>query len=239
MSLSFTVDATSAFICQGESAILSVTPDNPNADYDYYWSNSDISLRLSSLLQPKVGVTTYTVTVTDNTSNCEATAKAEVTVNERPKLQLASGVSDTVCRGSELSLVAEGANEYYWTVNGEEMGPYYNDQMFITAPTVSSTYVLSGVDKYVYPTNPTDTLRCTASIKVPITVATSPSINIVGNEVICYGDSVHLIAKGIDLSQKGCSLCLGWLSCCQRYTRRQVLGPEWSERGLYGYGYFG
>ena len=200
----FTVDATSAFICQGESAILSVTPDNPNADYDYYWSNSDIS----QVIKPspaKVGVTTYTVTVTDNTSNCEATAKAEVTVNERPKLQLASGVSDTVCRGSELSLVAEGANEYYWTVNGEEMGPYYNDQMFITAPTVSSTYVLSGVDKYAYPTNPTDTLRCTASIKVPITVATSPSINIVGNEVICYGDSVHLIAKGIDLSQKGAS----------------------------------
>lgn len=197
----FSIDADNAYVCQGNKAFVQVVPDNSNADYSYTWSNGTNSQSISPS-QRGAGTYDYTVTVTDVNTGCTMKNTVPVTFFEKPKLSLAEGYSSTVCRGSDLTLVAQGGNEYYWTVGTDMKGPFYNDETFTSSPTVSQSYVLQGINTYENPITG-DMIPCDATMSFPVTVVDAPSIQILGSSTICYGDSVRLTATGIDLDATG------------------------------------
>lgn len=193
----FSIDADNAYVCQGSKAFIQVVPDDSYADYSYSWSNGSNSQSIAPS-QRAAGTYNYTVTVSDENTGCKLENTVPVTFFENPKLSLADGYNSTVCRGSDLTLVGQGANEYYWSVGSDVKGPFYNDETFTSSPTVSQSYVLQGINTYENPITG-EQILCDASMTFPITVVDAPSIQILGSSTICYGDSVKLTATGIDL----------------------------------------
>jgi hypothetical protein len=75
------------------------------------------------------------VTGTNLSTSCYNAASAFVTVIPNPSLSI-SGNGD-LCLGETMTLVASGANSYVWS-DGT------NGSVLVLAPTISSTYSLSG-----------------------------------------------------------------------------------------------
>ena len=197
----FSINADQAYVCQGEKALISIEPFNPDAPYSYTWSNGSNNQTITPS-QRAAGTYNYDVTVTDVNTGCYLVNTIPVTFFANPKLELISGTKTQACRGSDLELVAQGANEYYWNVGAEQYGPYVNDQVFTSSPVVSQNYELQGLNTYQNPVTGEDVV-CMASKVFPITVVDAPSIQILGNGTICYGDKVKLTATGIDLDEQG------------------------------------
>lgn len=197
----FSINADQAYVCQGEKALISIEPFNPDAPYSYTWSNGSNNQTITPS-QRAAGTYEYDVTVTDVNTGCYLQNTIPVTFFANPKLELISGTKTQACRGSDLELVAQGANEYYWNVGAEQYGPYVNDQVFTSSPVVSQNYELQGLNTYQNPVTGEDVV-CMASKVFPITVVDAPSIQILGNGTICYGEKVKLTATGIDTTEQG------------------------------------
>ncbi len=197
----FSINAEEAYVCQGDKALVSIEPFNPDAPYSYTWSNGSNNQTITPS-QRAAGTYNYEVTVTDVNTGCYLVNTVPVTFFAAPKVELISGAKTQACRGSDLELVAQGANEYYWTVGAEQFGPYYNDQVFTSSPIVSQNYELTGLNTYQNPVTGNDVV-CMATKTFPITVVDAPSIQILGNGTICYGEPVKLTATGIDLEEQG------------------------------------
>lgn len=197
----FSINADEAYVCQGDKAIVSIEPFNPDAPYSYTWSNGSNNQTITPS-QRAAGTYNYEVTVTDVNTGCYLVNTVPVTFFAAPKVELIAGMKTQACRGSDLELVAQGANEYYWTVGADQFGPYYNDQVFTSSPIVSQNYELTGLNTYQNPVKGEDVV-CMATKTFPITVVDAPSIQILGNGTICYGEPVKLTATGIDLEEQG------------------------------------
>lgn len=197
----FSINADEAYVCQGDKAIVMIEPFNPDAPYSYTWSNGSNNQTITPS-QRAAGTYNYEVTVTDVNTGCYLVNTIPVTFFAAPKVELIAGMKTQACRGSDLELVAQGANEYYWTVGADQFGPYYNDQVFTSSPIVSQNYELTGLNTYQNPVTGEDVV-CMATKTFPITVVDAPSIQILGNGTICYGEPVKLTATGIDLDEQG------------------------------------
>ncbi|MCR5569119.1 MAG: gliding motility-associated C-terminal domain-containing protein [Paludibacteraceae bacterium] len=197
----FSINADEAYVCQGDKAIVSIEPFNPDAPYSYTWSNGSNNQTITPS-QRAAGTYNYEVTVTDVNTGCYLVNTVPVTFFAAPKVELIADVKTQACRGSDLELVAQGANEYYWTVGADQFGPYYNNQVFTSSPIVSQNYELTGLNTYQNPVTGEDVV-CMATKTFPITVVDAPSIQILGNGTICYGEPVKLTATGIDLDEQG------------------------------------
>lgn len=197
----FSINADEAYVCQGDKAIVMIEPFYPDAPYSYTWSNGSNNQTITPS-QRAAGTYNYEVTVTDVNTGCYLVNTIPVTFFAAPKVELIADVKTQACRGSDLELVAQGANEYYWTVGADQFGPYYNDQVFTSSPIVSQNYELTGLNTYQNPVTGEDVV-CMATKTFPITVVDAPSIQILGNSTICYGDLVKLTATGIDLTAQG------------------------------------
>lgn len=197
----FSINADEAYVCQGDKAIVMIEPFYPDAPYSYTWSNGSNNQTITPS-QRAAGTYNYEVTVTDVNTGCYLVNTIPVTFFAAPKVELIAGMKTQACRGSDLELVAQGANEYYWTVGADQFGPYYNDQVFTSSPIVSQNYELTGLNTYQNPVTGEDVV-CMATKTFPITVVDAPSIQILGNGTICYGEPVKLTATGIDLEEQG------------------------------------
>lgn len=115
----------------------------------------------------------YTLSVNNN--GCIGTASTTVVVNASPNL--VTNGNQSICAGSQVTLIASGASTYSWT-NG-----VFNNIAF--SPAASNSYTVTA----------TGSNGCTATATVNVTVNPLPLIQ-VSNQSICPGGSAILNASG-------------------------------------------
>ena len=117
-------------ICPGESVVLTAPPGATS----YSWAHD--------------GSTTQTVSVTPSTTQtylCEVTGlcdykqtlDVQVVVKPLPDVQIANGVSTSICSGQSVNLTATGATSYLW--NTTQTNTTIN-----VSPTTNTTYSVTG-----------------------------------------------------------------------------------------------
>ena len=185
------------FLCFGEKADLTVVPQRAGSDYQYSWSSGETSLTIYPIA-PNVGNNDYFVTITDNNTSCQSVVYHTIVANANPSISISSpAVPITACSGQELAIRATGADEMYWTYGSvEDDGPFTESDELITAPTSTTTYKVTGVNTY-YGAAGQEAI-CEATKSFNVTVYQTPSIQLVGKDVICYGDDVNLTANGLN-----------------------------------------
>ena len=155
-------------ICTGGSAILAAT-----GGVSYSWNNGLGSGNNFSV--SPASTTTYTVTGID-AGGCVGTDNLVVTVNPLPTLN--AGLDQTICTGTSITLIGNGASTYSWD-NGVSNGTAFT-------PSATTTYTLTG----------TSTFGCIATDQVTISVSAPLVVNAGPDISICTGTSTTLTASG-------------------------------------------
>ncbi|MGM9746799.1 MAG: T9SS type A sorting domain-containing protein [Paludibacteraceae bacterium] len=162
-----TPDKTS--VCEGEQITLTASGGD-----DYIWDNDDTGPTIT--VTPTAPSTTYSVVAYKN--GCpSAKVSYKVVVNTKPTVTITAS-ADKVCKGTEVTLTANGASTYLWS-NGE------TTQSIKVTATADATYSVTGT-----------TNGCSNTATKKITVNTPPTINVSGKLAICKGESTTLTASG-------------------------------------------
>jgi len=184
--------------CSGSYVQLGCSPtaSGGSGNYSYAWSPSNVAgvrvLNGSTISNPIVSglsvSTVFTVTVTDNTTGCSATA--EVNVNVTPStLTINAGTNQVFCSGSNGCVTIGGSPtatggvqpyQYQWSNSGD-----------INNPTIANPCV-QPVSTTTYTLTVTDQLGCSATSSVTITVNPQIVVNAGNDTSICSGQSVIL-----------------------------------------------
>ena len=126
LSISSSADS----LCNGSSAVLTATGAST-----FTWSTSQNAASIS--VSPTVS-TTYSV------SGIAQTCTVNGTFNQIVKLPLVISVTssaDSICVGGIVTLTASGANSYIWNATSNPQ----TGNSIVVAPTVSSTYSVTGI----------------------------------------------------------------------------------------------
>ena len=124
----------------------------------------------------------YTVTVSNTTTGCTATASTTVAnTSTPPTVVITPSGAITFCAGGMVDLVASGADTYVWaaasgTVSGAN----------VTGVNASGTYTVTATNT---------TTGCTATTEVIVTVNTLPTVTVTGGGAVCTGGSLTLTAN--------------------------------------------
>ncbi len=162
-----TVSGTNV-ICRNQSTTLTAS-----GNFSYLWSNGATT---SSITVSPLVTTTYTVTATD-VNGCSATASRQVTVNQLPNVGITG--DNKICIGTNTLLTASGGTTYLWNTGQTTTSITVN-------PVVNTTYIVTA----------TDGNGCQGTASIPVTVDPLPTIQVVGDNIICRGESTTLTASG-------------------------------------------
>ena len=153
-------------ICPGASTQLSA-----NGNGTFGWS--------TGATRSPITVNTpgwYVLTVTA-TNGCKAYDSVEVANLPLPNMTIVGDSS--ICRGSELLLIASGAYSYNW--NTGVMGPVLS-----VTPNQTTSYVVTG----------TSDRGCTATATHTVVVNAVPTASITGPDAVCQGNTAVFTASG-------------------------------------------
>ncbi len=168
---------TQHIICAGQCVAIGGTPTGSGGypPYTYSWSNG------STLANPLVcptAYTVYTVTVT-NSNGCTATDNVPVYVMTSPPAN-AAGPDKSICKGSNTQLSASGGTYYLWSPSAGLSSTSISNP--IANPTTTTTYTVSV----------TNSLGCSATDNVVVTVNLLPTAN-AGNDIsFCKGNGSYI-----------------------------------------------
>ncbi|MCX6753385.1 MAG: T9SS type A sorting domain-containing protein [Candidatus Nomurabacteria bacterium] len=162
------VTAPTTTICNGGSVLLTASGATNFLLDGVPFTGTSVTVSPAS-------TTTYTVTGTSDA--CSGTTIKTITVNSAPNVTVSP--TQTICRGSSVTLYASGGTSYNWP-----NGSHY-DSLHVT-PSYSTNYVVS----IILGTCPNvlDTIHVIVN-QLPV-IATS------SNQTICSGQTVTLIANG-------------------------------------------
>ena len=170
-------------LCEGDTLVLTCT--NPIEGATYNWSGPNGWTATTSM--PTVSIPNVTIAQTGQyglqltgPGITVTPSQIEVTVNAMPQVTLTAS-ADTICRGTQVTLQAEGAASYSWSPSG-------SGAIRTITPTTTTTYVVTGSNNGCAAT---DSLTVVVYPIPSITVSTNPS-----NRTICKGDSAALYASG-------------------------------------------
>jgi uncharacterized delta-60 repeat protein len=166
-------NSTQTTICYGSS----ITLTGSGADI-YSWNNG-VSNGVSFVPS---GSQVYTVTGTNNQTNCSNTATVSIVVNPLPNVT-ANSTQNNICAGISIMLTGVGANTYSWS-NGVS-----NGVSFVPSPG-SQVYTVTG-------TNSQNNCSDTASILITVNPLPLVTANATNNN-LCLGDNVTLTGGGAD-----------------------------------------
>lgn len=164
---SVTIQGTSP-ICLGQSTTLTASGGT-----SYVWSTGQTS---ASITVSPPSTQAYTVTVT-NQNTCSNTGSFNVVVNPLPVVNVTG--NNIICTGQSTTLTASGGTSYLWS-NGQTTASVN------VAPVQTTTYTVTV----------TNTNGCSATGSRTVTVNPRPDANIVGDTIICIGESTTLTATG-------------------------------------------
>ena len=138
---SVTISGTieSAEMCAGIVDTLTANATLGTAPYTYAWNNS-----INTQKNPVNATGEYTVTVTD-ANTCTATDSYEVTVHPLPSVTISTETPTTVCKGTEVTIIASAAAEpsvaiYYWKKDGVTVRDGANASTYTFTANGDSTY---------------------------------------------------------------------------------------------------
>lgn len=159
-------------ICKGQSVALSVAGANT-----YTWSNASTA---ASFTASPLTSTGYSVIGTNSASGCNYTASGNVTVLPVPQV-LVAYTPALVCVGDTLTIMAQGAVSYNWSLGGA------NGSSITLLPTSNITFTVTG-------TSPNG---CNNSVIKTITVNPLPQVAASCSPTfICEGGTVTIAANG-------------------------------------------
>lgn len=165
-------------VCPSPSNQITLSASSSIAGATYTWTGAPAGNsgtvanpnNASSFAYPTVSGS-YTATLTDAASTgCTATASVPVTLNAVAATIVSPTSATTSCPGTPFTLTASGANNYIWTANppGATAGLSATSGFQVTAaPTVTTTYTVSGSTNCPPPVDAT----------VTITVTPLPAVN--------------------------------------------------------------
>lgn len=153
-------------ICNGDDVTLTIS----GADH-YQWSNGQTS---SSIIVHPTATTTYQVTAYSATP-CMREGSVTVVVNELPEVQITG--ADAFCQGSNIELIATGANTYRWSTNS------MSDRITVFN---AGTITVTG----------TDANGCSKTASKLVSVYNLPTVTINGRTPFCQGETTTLTASG-------------------------------------------
>ncbi len=160
-------------VCNGNTAILTSSGAST-----YNWQ--PVNSNGSSVSVTPSSATTYTVTGTA-ANGCTNTATVAVSVQATPTVT-ATVANATICSGNSTTLSGTGATNYTWFPG------LITGQTPTVTPASTTTYTLVGIGSN----------GCSSNATVTVTVNTSPSVVINGDNVICEGETVTLNVSGAD-----------------------------------------
>ena len=173
----FTVTATSASVCAGNSVNLTASGATT-----YTWNSStnlNTANATSVIATPNV---TETYTVTGSVGSCTNIAVTTVTVIPNPTITLTPTLS-SICPETSSTLTASGATNYTWT---SSIALSNNTGSLVVAnPTTTTVYTVTGSAN-----------SCTNTAIATVSVLTSPTLTITPSFSICSGSTGTLIASG-------------------------------------------
>ncbi len=158
-------------ICMGDTAVLTV-----GGGTSYMWSTGDTT---TSITVAPVVLTTYYVTVTEN--SCSATASVQVDISNPIATITPNTIS--VCLGSSAIITAGGGVTYFWS----------------TGDTTATINVYPVADS-TYSVTVTDIFGCSASTQTTITVQ-DLIYSVSPDTTICEGETAVISVTGGQLWQ--------------------------------------
>ncbi|MBI2259239.1 MAG: T9SS type A sorting domain-containing protein [Flavobacteriia bacterium] len=157
-------------VCQG--SILELTA--VGAD-NYVWSTTETTSVIS--VSPTVN-TFYTVTGTD-VNQCSNTATVEVIHVDQ--ITISVDVSPIQCIGSEITLLASGADSYFWNGSTTSSNSYSFTPLNAGDEVINVNGILG---------------TCTDDLTVTVSVNSLPTVNAGSDVSVCSGQSTVLSASG-------------------------------------------
>jgi hypothetical protein len=121
--------------------------------------------------------TSYSVTGTSS-AGCAATNTAVAIVTVTNSLQVGFTGSANICSGQSATLTANGAATYSWSTG-------VLTASIILTPSVNTSYTVFGISG-----------TCTNNAVASVTVNTTPTLSIAGNNTLCAGSSVTYSVTG-------------------------------------------
>ncbi len=175
-----TLTATSASVCAGDSATLTVSGAT-----SYTW-NPSTSLNLNSTgdTAKSGSLVAITYTITGTTGVCSATTTASVNIITAPTVTV-SASSNMVCANGSTTLTATGASSYTWSPGSTLSAT--TGSVVVASPTVNpTTYTVSG------------SIGSCAAVPATITISISPTpiIATSNDTTTCAGGTAILTASG-------------------------------------------
>lgn len=164
--------ATSQTVCAGTTTTITATGATT-----YNWMPGNQTG--SSIIVSPATSTTYTIIGTDGT-NCADTITFLVDVNPTPTVGVVAS-PPSICQGDSVQIGAAGADTYLW-LPGNQTTAVITDY-----PSATTTYTIIG----------TDSLGCSDTTTVTVTVNSTPSITAsASTDTSCTGAAVTLNGSG-------------------------------------------
>jgi gliding motility-associated-like protein len=163
-------------ICLGQSITLGGSPTGPPGS-TYTWSPSTALNNpvASNPIATPTGNVVYELTV--STNGCSVTDTVFVQVSS-PAVDAGNDVN--LCVGDTIQLNGSGGIDYSWTPNTAIINPNSSDPFVF--PSSSTTYILTVLDS----------VNCTASDSVLVTVNNLPIADAGPDSAICSGQSITI-----------------------------------------------
>jgi len=167
------VTPSTTAICAGNSVTLTAT--SSLAQPTFTWMPGNISG--SSLVVSPATTTSYSLIT--GAAACTYTLNSAATVSVNPAPIIGITGNNVICGTGTTILGASGASTYSWSTGS-------TSSSIAVSPTVNTTYTVEGT-----------AAGCTNTAIVTVTVATSPTISILGGTTpICAGSALSLTASG-------------------------------------------
>jgi hypothetical protein len=171
ISLSVAGVNSNGAMCVGNTVTITT-----NAVSNYSWTTGN---NTSSLVVSPGTNTVYGLTAT-SPSNCTSSAKVSITVSPLPVLNVSTN-DPVVCLGKPAVITVSGADTYSWSTNSTATN-------LTVTPVQFTTYTVTG----------TSTLTNCRSTETVVVDVFTPSLAILGNNIICKGGTATLTAQAND-----------------------------------------
>ena len=188
------VTASEYNICEGENVTLFADQNGWQGNVTYNWT--ELGVNANSVNVTPDTTTTYhvTATVVAGANSCDFTGAVTINVNPRPAAPVVTVSTDTICNGSQMVAVINGANagSYTWYINGvEQDGQNMN--------TIAVNAIQAG--NYNFAARAVSEYGCVSEMSnsnaLAVVVDAPASVTITGNNSFCDGGMTTLYANAV------------------------------------------
>lgn len=165
--------------CNGPNGSIALTVTGSSSPYSYSWITSPVQTGATATgLAPG----NYTCSITD-ANGCVSTYNGTVTLNNNAAIT-ATASPATICAGANSALTASSTvgtmSNWTWTPGA----------------ATGTSITVSPANTTTYTVNSTNTLGCTASAQVTVTVNNLPASAVVPDVAVCPGSNATMIVQG-------------------------------------------